>query len=300
MIKNSRLLLATALFVTLMQFPVNAQSNAPDSVDMACSDGQCNSEIITLHRMARFGSFEAMTLLGMVYATGDGREADPEKALSYLERAASHRHPMAVFLLSEWYRQGFVVAQDLQQAETLLADAVKLKHPPAQYKKALLLLQQVDESNIAEGMALLELASDKRLVEAMFLLARLKQQGTYTNTDLEGAAQLFKNLVLSGHEESRPFLRESIAMLTPKPEAAELVADLQQSYDIEVIQVIGRDFKPDTVLTDVVTQLRRTGLYTRGSLSRIRTVQCDGRFGCYSTTPQRGDRDLNQTLSGQP
>ncbi|WP_214000948.1 tetratricopeptide repeat protein [Arsukibacterium sp.] len=300
MTKASMLFLTASMMIAASLSPSYAQSNTPDGDVAACADDKCDDEIRTLHRMARFGSFEAMTLLSMVYATGDGRDADPEKALSYLQRAVSYRHPTAVFLLSEWYREGLVVTQDLQKAHTLLTQAVELKHTPAQYKKALLLLQQPDEADIATGVELLEQASDKRLLDAMFLLARLKQQGAYTELDLEGAAQLFKNLVLSGHEESRPYLKETIAILTPKPEAAELVADLQQSYDMEVIQVFGRDFKPDNILSTVVTQLNNTGIYTRGSLNRIRTMQCDGRNGCYTMKPKRGDRDLKQTLTGQP
>lgn len=301
--KNSRFLIFLALLSFIALFPLQqlqAQSNTPDGDVAACADDKCNGEIITLHRMARWGSFEAMTLLSMVYATGDGRDADPEKALSYLERAVNHRYPLAIFLMSDWYRQGFVVAQDLQKADMLLDEAVKLGLPSALYKKALQLLQQQDETSITAGITLLEQASEKRLFDAMFLLARLKQQGAYTAVDLEGAAQLFKNLVLSGHEESRPYLQQAITALTPKPEAAELVADLQQSYDIEVIQVIGHDFEPVTALTNTVRHYQRLGLYIRGSISRIRTVPCDGSHGCYTMKPQPGDKDLKQTLTGQP
>lgn len=295
-----KVLVGFSMVSVLTIFPLSAQSNTPDSGISACGDGQCNNEIITLHRMARWGSFEAMTLLSMVYATGDGREADPEKALSYLERAVNHRYPLAIFLMSDWYRQGFVVAQDLQKADMMLDEAVKLGLPSALYRKALQLLQQQDETSITAGITLLEQASENRLFDAMFLLARLKQQGAYTPVDLEGAAQLFKNLVLSGHEESRPFLQQAITELTPKPEAAELVADLQQSYDIEVIQVVGHDFTPVTALTNTVRHYKRLGLYIRGSISRIRTVPCDGSHGCYTIEPQQGDRDLKQTLTGQP
>ena len=249
--------------------------------------------------MARFGSFEAMTLLSMVYATGDGREADSEKALRYLQRAVSYRHPMAVFLLSEWYQEGFVVAQDKQQADALLIEAVKLNYAPAQYKKALQLLQQPEDDKVAEGLTLLTKASNSRLIDEMFLLGQLKQKGHYMAADLEGAAELFENLVLSGHEESRPFLRESIAMLAAKPEKAELVADLQQSYDIEVIQIIGRDFKGDAMLFNFVNQMRNLGLYTWGGAGRIQTGNCDGRNGCYTVAPRAGDSSVVQALSGR-
>ncbi|MBV2128511.1 tetratricopeptide repeat protein [Arsukibacterium indicum] len=299
MIKIIPLLLMAGLISILPQSEVHAQSNAPDNDSMTCGNDKCNDEIRTLHRMARFGSFEAMTLLSMVYAKGDGREADPQRALSYLERAVSYRHPMAVYLLSDWYQVGFVVAQDTQRAEALLDDAVKLNHAPAQYKKALQLLQQPDNASRSEGFLLLEKASKQRLVDAMFLLARLKHQGTFTEADLESAAELYKKLVLSGHEESRPFLRQAIHTLAAKPEAAELVADLQESYDIEIIQVIGQEFKGDAVLYNVVSQLRHKGLYSWGGMSKNMTESCDGSNGCFIVTPKSGDSDLNQALSGR-
>ena len=299
--KKINVLLATvSLFAVTASLPLYAQLDTPEQDMQACNEQNCDDEIRSLHSMSRRGSFDAMTLLSMVYATGDGREADPEKALSFLERAVNHDHPMAVFLFSEWHRQGIVVAQDLQQADTLLTEAAKLNYPPAQYKKALTLLQQPEDANIIEGIALLEKASDQRLFDAMFLLARLKQQGAYTAVDLEGAAELFKNLVLSGHEESRPYLKETIAMLTPNPESAELVADLQQSFDMEVIKVVGRDFKPANMLTNVVAQLRRRGDYTSGSMQKIHTNACYGGQDCMSVISQRVDKDLVQMLTGRP
>lgn len=299
MTKFNRVLFVASMLISASLSPLQAQSNSPDQNTLACADDKCNDEIRTLHRMARFGSFEAMTLLSMVYATGDGREADPERALSYIERAVSHRHPMAVFLLSEWYQEGFVVAQDNQQADALLIEAVKLNYAPAQYKKALQLLQHAEDDKVAEGLTLLTKASNSRLIDAMFLLGQLKQKGHYMAADLEAAAKLFENLVLSGHEESRPFLQETIAILAAKPDKAELVADLQQSYDIEVIQVIGRDFKGDTMLTNFVNQMRSLGLFTRGGAGRIKTGRCDGRNGCYTVAPRAGDTNVVQVLSGR-
>ena len=303
MITVSRVLAAITTLSIVAWFPLNAQTSTPTpgNADIGiCSDGQCDSQIRSLHALARYGSLEAMTVLSMVYATGDGREADPDRGLRFLQRAARHRHPMALFQLSEWYREGFVVEQDLVQAESLLTDAVNLGYPGAEYKRAMQLLHQTDATSQAEGMVLLQQASDKRLVDAMYILARLKQEGFYTEQDLEGAAKLYKSLVLSGHQQSRPFLRQTIDMLAAKADAVELVADLQQAYDIEVIQVIGRDFKVDTMLGHMVSQLQRSGLYSRGSIMRIRSNPCDGGRGCYSVIPERGDTDLNQTITGQP
>jgi hypothetical protein len=148
-------------------------------------------------------------------------------------------------------------------------------------------------------MDLLQKASNTQLVDAIFVLARLQQEGLFTAQDIEGAAAKFKYLVLSGHELSRPYLRETIAALAVKPEAAELVADLQQSYEMEVIQVLGRDFRTDDMLTNVIAKLERTGQYANGGMSHIMTNQCGGNHACILTKPRVGDRDLHQALKGR-
>ncbi|WP_214000947.1 tetratricopeptide repeat protein [Arsukibacterium sp.] len=297
--KTTKVFVGFSLLGVLTMFPLSAQPDNPDSINLACAEGQCDGDILSLHKLARYGNYEAMTLLSMVYATGDGREADHEKALNYLERAVKNRSPMAVFLMSEWYREGFVVAQDLQQAAKFLAEAVKLNHPPAQYRKALQLLQQPDTANVTEAITLLEQASDKRLVDAMFLLARMKMNGAFVETDLEGAAQLYKKLVLSGHDQSRPYLRETIAMLAAEPGKSALVADLQQSYDVEVIRVIDRDFNATSLLSNAISQMNRTGIYSRGSMNKFPAATCDVTNTCLSFRPQPGEKSLRQVLTGQ-
>ncbi|MDP4945883.1 MAG: hypothetical protein NWQ42_08920 [Alishewanella sp.] len=299
-------LFLTGLVVLPFLFPLQVYSNTQVSTHLLCSDDQCESEIVKLHKMARHNNYPAMTLLSMIYATGDGREVDHKKALSYLERAAGSQHPMAVFTLSEWYREGFVVEQNLAQADALLAQAVSLGHVSAQYKKTLLLLQQADAANADEAnvfaneaITLLQQASDQRSVEAMFLLAKLKQQGLFTQLDLEGAAELFKRLMLSGHEASRPFLQETIAMLATKPDTAELVADLQQAYAVEVIKVSTKDHNPDSILSDVIAQLQRKGVYSKGSASMV-TTACGVSFSCNAFAAEMGPKLTNQVITGEP
>ncbi len=152
-----------------------------------------------------------------------------------------------------------------------------------------------------DGLALLERASEKKLLDAVFLLARMKLSGEIAEQDISAAANLFKQLVLVGHQPSRPYLQNCITLLSAQvsaqAEVAEQVADLQQSYDMEIIQVIGRDFKTESMLTNVVQQLQRTGLFEPGSMVRIRSQRCDGSFGCVSISPRAGDRDLKQSLT---
>lgn len=297
-------LFAASLVIATLTSPLHAHSNSLVAEDLLCVNDNCKKDIIALHQLARNGSYPAMTILSMIYATGDGRDVDHDKALRYLQRAANNQHPMAIFMLSEWYREGFVVEQDLQQADDLLAKAVSLKFVSAQHKKALILLNQAvtaqsnDVSAItSEAVSLLEQASEQRSVEAMFLLARLKQKGLFTHLDLEGAADLFKRLMLSGHQESKPFLSETIAMLTVQPGNEDLVAELQQSYAVEVIRVLNNDYESDSVLSNVVAQLRRSGAQAK-SRDKMAAV-CGMNISCNAFPTEMGPKLTNLVITGQ-
>lgn len=299
--KPTTQLLGSLVLVCAILLPLQLHARSAQSQELACVSGNCNKDIRDLHKLARHGSAEAMTLLSMIYATGDGRPAEPERALRMLRRAAKSGHEPALLLLSDWYERGFVVEQDPAQAASLLQKAVDLDYAPALYKVAVTKLLDPAPGIQRDGLALLERASEKKLLDAVFLLARMKLSGEIAEQDISAAATLFKQLVLVGHQPSRPYLQNCIALLSAQlseqPEVAEQVADLQQSYDMEIIQVIGRDFKTESMLTNVVQQLLGTGLFEPGSMVRIRSQRCDGSFGCVSISPRAGDRDLKQSLT---
>jgi TPR repeat protein len=308
--KLATLFLSSLLLSGISLVPAQAHVQSANTVKLACLDGRCDKDIKQLHYLARYGSLEAATLLSMIYATGDGRKADPKRALQMLNRAVNRRHPPALFLLSEWYRQGFVVEADPAKAAELLQSAVKAGYAPALYKTALPKLANSDPAIQREGLTLLQAASEKQLLDAVFLLARLQLSGEIAKQDISAAANLFKQLVRVGHQESRPYLQQSIALLAKQADSIEqvaelqkaydievMVAELQEAYDIEVIQVIGRDFRTESMLSNMVHQLKRTGLYVHGSMFRIRGQQCNASTGCVSISPRAGDRDLNQMLT---
>lgn len=303
--KPTTQLLGSLVLVCAILLPLQLHARSAQSQELACVSGNCNKDIRDLHKLARHGSAEAMTLLSMIYATGDGRPAEPERALRMLSRAAKSGHEPALLLLSDWYERGFVVEQDPAQAASLLQKAVALDYAPALYKVAVTKLLDPAPGIQRDGLALLEKASEKKLLDAVFLLARMKLSGEIAEQDINAAATLFKQLVLVGHQPSRPYLQNCIALLSAQisaqvsaqAEVAEQVADLQQSYDMEIIQVIGRDLKTESMLTNVVQQLQRTGLFDPGSMVRIRSQRCDGSFGCVSISPRAGDRDLKQSLT---
>lgn len=86
-------------------------------------------------KAAQLGHVEAMYWLGEGYAfyAKDLQEEDPEESKAYfehahrwLEQAAKHQYPAAIFELANFYRRGNVVEKDLVKSVEMLEQAAKL------------------------------------------------------------------------------------------------------------------------------------------------------------------------------
>ena len=296
-----RLLSISALiFVSTMSvsLPVTAQNTANN--EQICTETDCTKELRKLMRLARAGSGDAAAIVAMSYATGDGLEKNTSQALRYLRQGVRQRNPMSVYLMSDWLRNGFVIEQDLVEADRLLEQAISLNYAPAQYAKAVTLLQTEDPTQIEQAAALLEQASEQKLATAMLLLGQLKQHGIGTDKDLIAAAELFKRLVLIGQTQAKPYLAEVSTELAASNEHAELVKDLQQVENIEVIRVTGQQIQMNNMLAGLVKRLNSSGLYDSRSVgSRIRGVSCEqSGSNCASIKPDSSSSSINQVLSG--
>lgn len=170
---------ACLLLVGLLILPAKAAEHSfENKANSACTDSDCSKALRRLLRLDR--SNNAPAFIAMAYATGDGLEQNTEQAIHYLKMGVRQRNPVAVNLMSDWLRNGFLVEQNLTEAANLLEQAVKLNYAPAQYRKALQLLQTEEPNALSEAIHLLEQASAQHLLRAMLLLAQLKQYGVGT------------------------------------------------------------------------------------------------------------------------
>ncbi|WP_290619237.1 MULTISPECIES: tetratricopeptide repeat protein [unclassified Arsukibacterium] len=253
-----------------------------------------------LIKLARSGSGDAAAFVAMAYASGDGLEQNHQEATRFIKLGVRHRNPMATYLMSDWYRNGFVLEQNTEQADKLLAQAVKSEYAPALYQQAVLHLQTDDEAKVTEAVTLLEQAAEAKLMNAMFLLARLKQTGTATEQDLAGAGRLFKALTLARHPQARDYLQQVIDEIAADEQQTELVADFKSVDDIEVIQVRGQKLEANVMLDGLVRRLNASGKYDRRSIgSRISGVSCENSgSACASIKPGNSASSLGEVLSG--
>jgi len=297
-----KFLISSSLIVlSLLAAPANANGASRNAeANKICTDTDCSRELRRLIRLARDGSGDAAAFVAMAYATGDGLEQNTREAVRYLRMGVRQRNAMAVFLMSDWLRNGFMVEQDLAEADRLLDQAVQLNHSPAQYAKALQLLQTEDPAYLPEAIKLLELSAEKKLSTSMLLLAQLKQHGVGIEQDLPGAAELYKRLVLSGQHNAKPYLQEVTTLLANDSQHALLVKDLREVENIEVIRVSGQQMQVNNMLEGLVNRLNASGQFDSRSVgSRIRGVSCEQTgSNCSSTRPERGASSLNEVLTG--
>lgn len=290
--------IASALL--LVPLTGHSSSTGQQSAERICTDTDCSKELRRLIRLARGGSGDAAAFVAMAYATGDGLEQNHEQALRYLRMGVRQRNAMAVYLMSDWLRNGFVAEQDVAEADRLLQQAVELKYAPAQYARALQLLQQEQAESLQPAIALLEQASAQRLASAMLLLGQLKQHGVGMEPDLPAAAELYKRLVLSGQTSARQYLNQVTEQLAQDEQHQTLVADLREVENIEVIRVSGQQLQASNMLEGLVRRLSQSPQFDSRSVgSRIRGLSCEQTgSNCAITRPERGASSLNEVLTG--
>lgn len=277
--------------------------------EQLCADGSCRPHIMMLHRHARYADFTSMSILGMIYVTGDGVEQDIDRGVGFMKQAARGGNPMANFTLSTWYRHGKFVEQDTALADRYLQHGVDHQYAPAQYQKALQLYMEETDESIAAANQLLEAAASRGSAPAMFLLARLKLNGQLFDYDLEGATRLLRRLSVNGHTEARALSRQLVAELQQQARAEEqarnaeqakaeleIAQQLQDALDIERISVVGTPLfgRTESAIANVTFQ--RDALFNRGAMFRIRSQQCDFGTNCATSRPSGRHSDLFDLL----
>lgn len=274
-VKRSLVLTSQILLGIAFLVPLTLSANN----DFSCQSTQCQSDFRKLERMARHGSGEAATLVAVAYANGEGVSVDEVKARRHLRQGVRWREPMAVYQMSVWLRHGIVFEVDLAEADRRLLQAAKLNYGPAIVDVAKQLLQQNTEAADAEAVSWLHKAEDLSYLPGIYLLAKLYASGTAVESDLALAGELFKRLALRNYLDSRHYLTQIISFLQETkplldddllPETEAVLASLQEIDDIEVIQVHGQKFSPDSTLSFMVTTLDNKNLYRPGGTgSRI-------------------------------
>lgn len=90
---------------------------------------------------AEHGSNKAQYFLGLIYKSGYGIAADPQRASHWFQLAADHGNADAMFMLGNAYAHGEGVKPDAKRARKLYQAAASLEHPLASQTLAIALAQ---------------------------------------------------------------------------------------------------------------------------------------------------------------
>ena len=132
----------------------------------------------------------AMTLLGEMYANGQGVRQDDAKAEGWYKLAAERGNRESIFAIALFRLAGRNGPANRNEAAKLLATATKLGHPLAAYNLALLYLEgEVFPQDFARAAELLRQAADAGNADAQYALAVFYKEGRAVPQDLAESAR---------------------------------------------------------------------------------------------------------------
>ncbi|RTE85924.1 MULTISPECIES: tetratricopeptide repeat protein [Gammaproteobacteria] len=304
--------LISGLFaVTLSGYSVTvAAEEESNRFSDLCESEECERMIRNFEEYGQNGHAGSMVFMALAYAHGDGVEMDHDKASMWLREAIRMRSQVAPYVAAQWYREGIVWEQDLEEAEDYIDRAISYGYPLAMFDRSVKLLQAGED--IEEGLDLLERAAEEKLPNAQYLLARLIEEGQYYQQDVVAAGLMYRGLAVKGYRDSRARLDNIVDAVRQVEEAPTVVAaeesredilnDLTAYDDMEVITVTGRYESFEAQIADIQAGLESdyaNGQRTGTRLRRSRQCGVEGGIGCSVIF----DRDSNHvtgysTLAG--
>lgn len=162
-----------------------------------------------LRKAAEAGHLQAQTDLGGIYLQGGkGVEPNPQEAFRWFSKAAEQGSQEARIYLGSMLATGQGCEQDLPQAKKMLRSASDSNLPEAQYRLAMLLLQENAAGTQPEALDLLARAASGKSLHTAALAARAlgniyaKGQAGVT-PDMRQAANWYKQAARGGDARSQ-------------------------------------------------------------------------------------------------
>lgn len=237
-----------------------------------------------LKRAAQYGSGEAMVMMAVAHANGEGVEPDEVVAMRWIREAIRFRNPQAYFVKSQWLRNGHMVAVDTERADYWLDRAVQANHAPAMYELAARKLRE--NMNDENAFELLSEAAEQGHLDSMYLLARLYESGVVGSApQYAQAAELYTYLAIRNFRDSREKLGtyERFFAQQDNETAQKLTARIQDGLAMEVITV-----RADVEFGNTLARLYETSRRpTVGSRVR-RGQECGRNPGCQVVFDREG------------
>ncbi|MCC5879938.1 MAG: sel1 repeat family protein [Idiomarina sp.] len=237
----------------------------------SCDTAECKAQMQKLVEYARYGNAEALAIIAVAYATGDGLEKDEVQARRMLRESIRLNSGVGMYVKSKWRASGFIFEQDQERAEYFLRRSAEYGHEPASYKLAARSFEAGPEQ-VDEGIAHLNKAAKNGYIPAQYTLARMMEDTAHTTDELMLVADIYVETSTRNYRDSRQRLNATIARLENElNDDHEGLTRLRQLRDMEVIHVSGQEFNIESSLQRVTSYMAEGGYYDRRTTgSRIR------------------------------
>jgi uncharacterized protein len=146
---------------------------------------------------------EAHTLIGRIYAEGDGTARNPALAAEWYARGAELGDAQAMFAYGMLLAEGLGVAKNRLAAGEMLEAAAVRRHPLANYNLAQLFLTGDGKpENPYRGFLHMRFAAESGVVAAQFDLGRLYAMGLGVDANAFEAAKWLGKAAVAGHAQA--------------------------------------------------------------------------------------------------
>lgn len=210
--------------------------------------------------------------------------SDCSKTFQEYKTLAGYGHSDAMYTLGEIYRHGYGTEVDMRLATKWYRRSAKYGNPFAQYKAAIIYLQESENQDIEKAMRYLRDANREGLDDATHLLGLLYLEGELIETDLVKAKEYLSKAFENGHQDtinalasiSQVKLELSDKNITPEEAPMPQPAPVGE---MEVIEVSAPSL--EEVITYHIAMLRARvpiGGGTTGSM--IKGKSCSKQFAC--------------------
>lgn len=265
-----------------------------------CDTRECQEHMAEMQRYAERGNLDAMVVVAVALATGEGLEKDEDRARQLIREAIRLGSGQAAHIKSGWRRSGITLEVDEERARALLDRAVQSNYAPAQYERGIRTLTQGVEY-LNEGLEDIAAAADEGYEPAQYALARLLEDSAESPADLRAAGEYYSMLAVRGYRDSRSRLRNitaSLQMESDAPEDQEMARRFGEVLDMEVITVFGVDPGLDNQLAHMNERLRHQNLSRIGTGTRLqRTRPCALDPACDTIFEQGAAGNFADTVS---
>jgi TPR repeat protein len=171
---------------------------------------------------AKAGDAKAMTLLGELYAKGQGVGRDDQKAAEWYKLAADRGDANAMYALGTFKLDGRAGPRDRTEAMTLFAQAAKLGNASAAYNMGLANLEP--QGDLKAAADYFRIGAKAGLPDAQYALSLMYKEGRGVEKNLKEAMRLLQQAAIADHPDA--MVEFAIAQFngadTPRNEAAAI------------------------------------------------------------------------------